>query len=203
MVLMQVVGLTLDVYDETPILVLRQTNTPFQKRPWILPIWLGLPEAMCLSTALNRFLLPQPMPQDILLSAIQAMGGQITCIALTQFDKNGLFHARLDIIHQKHLTSLECRITDAALLSIRLGLNIFVDEDVLQRAKIGRVGLNSTENCRRPCDNLQQMIHDTSEDYLIDQSVNPENAQEKWMFEPPSVQNDLLSTMETETKRMM
>lgn len=159
MILMNVLGLTLDAANKSPILVLRQTNAQEGAEAQILPIWLGVSEAMSLSMALNRVQLRRPLPHDLLLVATQALGGRISGVTLTDL-REGTFYAQVDIAHGDTFTQLDCRPSDAVLLALRTGSDIRVTQRVLDAAVEGRIRPNASEMERRPLDSAEEIIRE-------------------------------------------
>lgn len=164
MILMQVLGLTLDGSEHSPILVLRQAAPPGQDAR-TLPIWLGLAEAMSLSMELNHVRIRRPLPHELLLTAVAALGGRISGVSLTGL-REGTFYARIDVVQGDSVTRLDCRPSDAVLLALRTGVDIMVDESVLGAAAEGRVRPGALDAERRPLDSAEALIREAGRKLL-------------------------------------
>lgn len=179
MILMRILGLTLDGTDKSPILVLRQTNPPNGADALVLPIWLGMAEAMSVSMALHHVQLPRPLPHDLLVAAIHAMGGRITGVTLTGLHE-GVFYARIEIAAGEMMTLLDCRPSDAVLVALRCGVDVMADESVLQAAQRGRLRPDATEAERRPLDSAEALVREAGRQLLENAVQHPP------MFETPA-----------------
>ncbi len=170
---MKVVGLTLDRSDQTPILVLREKNPPAGTDARILPVWVGVIEAMSLSMMLHRLQLPQPLPHEILVTTIGVLGGHITGTGITHLAR-GIFSARIDVMRDNAITHITCRASDAVLIALHCGLDIMVDENVLRTAQHDRVRAYATDLERRPLDSAEELIREAGRKVLEETGQGPE-----------------------------
>lgn len=173
MVHMNIVGLTLDKSDQTPILVLREKNPSPGRDPRILPVWVGGIEAMSLSGVLHRLQLPQPLPHEVLMTTIRALGGRVTGTAITRLAR-GVFSARIDVMQNNTTSHISCRASDAVLIALHCGLDITVDESVLQTAQHDRVRPYATDLERRPLDSAEELIREAGRKVLEQTGQGPE-----------------------------
>lgn len=172
MIPMRVLGLTLDGTDKSPILVLREAKPSPGAEGRVLPIWLGMTEAMHLSMALHHVRLPRPLPHDLLVAAINALGGRITGATLTGL-REGVFYARIEIAAGEMRTLLDCRPSDAVLVALRCGLDPVVDESVFQAAQRGRIAPGMTDAMRRPLDSAEALIREAGRHLLESAGQHP------------------------------
>lgn len=172
MIPMRVLGLTLDGTDKSPILVLREAKPSPGAEGRVLPIWLGMTEAMHLSMALHHVRLPRPLPHDLLVAAINALGGRITGATLTGL-REGVFYARIEIAAGEMMTLLDCRPSDAVLVALRCGVDVMADESVLQAAQRGRLRPDATEAERRPLDSAEALIREAGRQLLESMDQHP------------------------------
>lgn len=186
MILMRVLGLTLDATDKSPILVLREAKpSPGASSGTggrVLPIWLGMTEAMHLSMALHHVRLPRPLPHDLLVAAINALGGRITGATLTGL-RDGVFYARIEIAAGEMLTLLDCRPSDAVLVALRCGVDVMADESVFQAAQRGRLTPGMPDTTRRPLDSAEALIREAGRHLLESAGQRQASSDTK---EPPS-----------------
>jgi len=125
MIEMKVLGLALDSDTQAPVLILKDVDDRAT-----LTIWIGAMEAMAISLTLNNVKLPRPMTHDLLLSAIQKMGGTVCAASVTQL-KEGAYHALISVEKEGALIEIDSRPSDAVALALRAGAPILVAPAVL------------------------------------------------------------------------
>lgn len=125
MIEMHIYGLALDEDSQVPVLILKD-KTDKQ----VLPIWIGAMEAVAISLVLNDVRLPRPMTHDLLLLAIEALGGEVRNVDVVRLHDNTYF-AEIEVLQGKSLKRIDCRPSDAIALGLRAQVPIRVSEDVL------------------------------------------------------------------------
>ncbi len=128
MVEMKVFGLALDEDSQVPVLVLKDLE-----EKTALPIWIGAMEAMAISLALNGVELPRPMTHDLLLSALETMGGKVVSVNVTSLEE-GTFYAEIAVDQSGSVKTIDCRPSDGIALALRAAAPITVHEAVLEKA---------------------------------------------------------------------
>ena len=128
MVKVEIFGLALDETGKSPIIVLKDEGETM-----VLPIWIGAMEAMSISMAINKIPFPRPMTHDLLLNAIQAMGGKVTRVEVTDIE-NGTFFAEIVVSTEEETRRIDSRPSDAIALAVRAECPILVGEGVLEQA---------------------------------------------------------------------
>ena len=126
---MKVRGLALDPVSNMPIIILRDEE---EKRS--LPIWVGIFEANAIALELEKISTPRPMTHDLIKSIIESVEAKVEKIVVNDLRDNTFFaliHLRLG---EEEIT-VDSRPSDAIALALRVGAPIFVDEDVVRRAK--------------------------------------------------------------------
>lgn len=105
-------------------------------RERILPIWIGPMEAQAIATELLGIAAPRPMTHDLLKSTIQAMGGEVKRIIVTNL-KDNTFYAAIEITtttEGRHdILTIDSRPSDAIALAVRFNAGIFVEAKVLEK----------------------------------------------------------------------
>lgn len=127
MILMHVVGLSVDNSSKTPIVVLQD-----ESGQEVLPIWIGAMEAMAISLALSNSALPRPLTHDLLLTILGALGGRLEGVEIHDMQQN-VYHADLLIRQDERSIRVDCRPSDAIALALRVGVGIRVARSVLRR----------------------------------------------------------------------
>ena len=123
-------GFVPDAESGQPILVLQDEGGRF-----LLPIWIGVPEAGAIACSLQGQVLPRPMTHDLLSSVVRALGGEVLRVEIRGID-SGTFLADLclrDATGQDR--TIDCRPSDAIALAVRTGAMIRVASSVLEAAQ--------------------------------------------------------------------
>ena len=131
---MKVRGLALDPVSNMPIIILRDEE---EKRS--LPIWVGIFEANAIALELEKISTPRPMTHDLMKNIVESVEAKVEKIVINDLRDNTFFaliHLRLG---EEEIT-VDSRPSDAIALALRVGAPIFVDEDVVRRAKCVEVG---------------------------------------------------------------
>ena len=126
---MKVRGLALDPVSNMPIIILRDED---EKRS--LPIWVGIFEANAIALELEKISTPRPMTHDLIKNILESVEAKVEKIVVNDLRDNTFFaliHLRLG---DEEIT-VDSRPSDAIALALRAGAPIFVDEDVVRRAK--------------------------------------------------------------------
>ena len=126
---MKVRGLALDPVSNMPIILLRDEE---EKRS--LPIWVGIYEANAIALELEKISTPRPMTHDLIKNIVESVEAKIEKVVVNDLRDNTFFaliHLRLG---EEEIT-VDSRPSDAIALALRAGAPIFVDDDVVRRAK--------------------------------------------------------------------
>src|SRR3972149_3285201 len=106
---MKVRGLALDPLSNMPIIILRDEE---DKRS--LPIWVGMFEANAIALELEKIATPRPMTHDL---------------------KENTFFAAIHLQVGDSEITVDSRPSDAIALALRVAAPIFVEEEVVRKAK--------------------------------------------------------------------
>jgi uncharacterized protein len=126
---MKVRGLALDPVSNMPIIILRDEE---EKRS--LPIWVGIYEANAIALELEKISTPRPMTHDLIKNILESVDAKVEKIVVNDLRDNTFFaliHLRLG---EEEIT-VDSRPSDAIAVALRVGAPIFVEEDVVRRAK--------------------------------------------------------------------
>jgi bifunctional DNase/RNase len=99
----------------------------------VLPIFIGIWEAVSINSAINRELLPRPFTHDLF---IDLCGKCAITMRFLQIDsiEDGVYYAKLVFVNKDHDEYLDCRPSDGIAIALRGDIPIFVDENVLVTA---------------------------------------------------------------------
>ena len=136
---MTVVGLLMDPQTNSPIVILKDTNSSI-----CLPIWIGFPEATAIASALKKLSLNRPMTHDLLRDVIDQLGGKVIKIVISALEEN-TYLANVEIATGDTLHIIDARPSDAIALAVRTISPIYVSSSVLEKAKVTLVAVSTAE----------------------------------------------------------
>jgi bifunctional DNase/RNase len=100
-----------------------------------LPIWIGPFEADAITIQLQGVQVARPLTHDLLKSLISAMDVKVSHIMVNDLRNNTFFAQILMDVDGKEV-QIDSRPSDAIALAVRVGVPIFVDEQVMDQAAI-------------------------------------------------------------------
>ncbi|PYM79066.1 MAG: hypothetical protein DME09_22095 [Candidatus Rokuibacteriota bacterium] len=130
---MKVRGLALDPLSNMPIIILRDEE---DKRS--LPIWVGIFEANAIALELEKIATPRPMTHDLMKNILEALDAHVTKIVVNDLKENTFFAVIHLRVGESEIT-VDSRPSDAIALALRVAAPIFVDEEVVRKAKSAEV----------------------------------------------------------------
>ena len=102
-----------------------------------LMVHIGLFEALAINRHVHGEAMPRPMTHDLMHSLIEAMGGRLARVAISDLvedgEGNGTFHAFLVILRAGGESVVDCRPSDAVAVAVRAGCPIYVSREVLEK----------------------------------------------------------------------
>jgi bifunctional DNase/RNase len=126
---MKVRGLALDPLSNMPIIILRDEE---DKRS--LPIWVGIFEANAIALELEKIATPRPMTHDLIKSILETLEARVVKVVVTDLKENTFF-AVLHLQLGETEYTVDSRPSDAIALALRVAAPIYVDEEVVRKAK--------------------------------------------------------------------
>jgi bifunctional DNase/RNase len=126
---MKVRGLALDPLSNMPIIILRDEE---DKRS--LPIWVGIFEANAIALELEKISTPRPMTHDLIKSILETIDARVLKVVVTDLKENTFF-AVLHLQLGETEYTVDSRPSDAIALALRVAAPIYVDEEVVRKAK--------------------------------------------------------------------
>ncbi len=123
---MELVGVRVEVPDNTPVLILREQSG---KRR-VLPIMIGNPEASAIHFALEGVLSPRPMTHDLFVDVLNSVGVTLQRVIVTEI-RDHTYYAELYLQTPNGLQTVSSRPSDALALAVRAGAEIFATEELL------------------------------------------------------------------------
>ena len=126
---MKVKGLALDPLSNMPMIILRDEE---EKRS--LPIWVGLFEANAIALELEKIPTPRPMTHDLIKNILETVEARVQKVVVNDLRDN-TFYAVIHLQMGGSELTVDSRPSDAIALALRVGAPIFVEEDVVQKAR--------------------------------------------------------------------
>lgn len=100
----------------------------------ILPIWIGLFEAVAINRRVRGEASPRPMTHDLLTELVKGLADGLERVTIDRFvasAQGGVFHAKLHLKQGGQERVFDCRPSDAIALAVRLEAPLFVSEEIL------------------------------------------------------------------------
>lgn len=127
-----------------------------------LPIVVGENEATAIVIGVEKRRLPRPMSHDLLCDLMKYVDMDVTDVLIDGLEE-GTFFAKIRFSQNGELGVLDSRPSDAVAIAVRLGVDIFVAESILEEAGIP-VGdselpvYEETEEAEMPVEQLQKKL---------------------------------------------
>ena len=107
------------------------------ERARIVPIFVGLSEAISIHHALSGELAPRPMTHDLFISVVESLCASITNVLIDDLD-GGIYYARLTIKSDSKQCEIDARPSDCLALALRAKAPIEIQEKVVSEAGISK-----------------------------------------------------------------
>ncbi|MDD4051786.1 MAG: bifunctional nuclease family protein [candidate division Zixibacteria bacterium] len=116
--------LAVDIVNNMPVVVLGSTETDK-----LLPIWIGVSEASAIAMEVKGVAAARPLTHDLLKNTIEAMGGRLTRVEITEL-KEQTFFARLYITLDGRIVEIDARPSDSIALALKTKSPLFAEESL-------------------------------------------------------------------------
>lgn len=126
---MQVKSVAVDPTSQTPVVILENTQ---EKK--ILPIWIGNAEATSIAMELEHVGIPRPNTHDLIRNLLQGLGVTLHRITITDL-RNSTYYALLTLKLKGQEFQIDSRPSDAIAVALRMSAPIFVNPEVLAKAR--------------------------------------------------------------------
>jgi bifunctional DNase/RNase len=148
---MRIKGLMLDPITNMPIVILSDLDGHR-----ILPIWVGFFEANAIALQMENVTTPRPMTHDLLKNVIAGLNATVKKIVVNNLWDN-TFYALVFLEAAGETVAIDSRPSDAIALALRMKSPIFVEEEVINKAKSldGARDLADSESLQRWLENLR------------------------------------------------
>jgi len=129
-------GLVLDPATQAPIVVLKDESGEVT-----LPIWIGIPEATSIASAIKQVTMARPLTHDLFFDLLHEVGVTVQRVVITEL-KESTYFAELVLGQGDRVIVLDSRPSDAIAMALRASAPIYVAQAVLDQAKVAFAGNN-------------------------------------------------------------
>jgi bifunctional DNase/RNase len=139
---MKIKGLMIDPISNMPIIILRDPKTSA-----VLPIWVGIFEANAIALQIEKIVTPRPMTHDLLKNILAGIQASVEKVVITELKENTFF-ALVYLRQGERLLPVDSRPSDAIALALRTESPIFVESEVIEKAKSAELTKDAGESER-------------------------------------------------------
>jgi len=111
----------------------------------MVPIYIGLAEAISIDIALRNETTPRPMTHDLMKSIMDNFSIKIDKIIIDDLDEQ-VFYARLMLKDTGRDIEIDARPSDCIALAVRTNANIFIDPEILEKVAVSRQDIEAAGN---------------------------------------------------------
>lgn len=147
-----IAGLAIDPSQNTPIVILKT-----EEGDQVVPIWIGLPEATSIASALNDIKYDRPMTHDLFKNFMELLDIYISRVDVCEI-KDNTYYAEIHFIGKENTFRMDARPSDAIAMAIRFKAPIYVDDKVISNANIENAKiLDKSEDGEKWADYLNKL----------------------------------------------
>ncbi len=156
-------GLVIDPATQAPIVVLKDETGEIT-----LPIWIGIPEATSIASAIKQVAMSRPLTHDLFFDLLLEVGVTVQRVVITEL-RESTYYAELVLGQGDRVMVLDARPSDAIAMALRASAPIYVTQAVLDQAKIA-FGENNPLTAGEPAQREAQVEEGQGEgEELVDQ----------------------------------
>ncbi len=119
----------LDPATQAPIVILKDESGAIT-----LPIWIGIPEATSIASAIKQVTMARPLTHDLFFDLLLEVGVTVQRVVITEL-KESTYFAELVLGQGDRVMVLDSRPSDAIAMALRASAPIYVAQSVLDQAK--------------------------------------------------------------------
>jgi bifunctional DNase/RNase len=123
-------GLVIDPATQAPIVVLKDESGNIT-----LPIWIGIPEATSIASAIKQVAMARPLTHDLFFDLLLEVGVTVQRVVITEL-REATYFAELVLGQGDRVMVLDSRPSDAIAMALRASAPIYVAQAVLDQAKV-------------------------------------------------------------------
>jgi bifunctional DNase/RNase len=108
----------------------------------IVPVFVGLSEAISIHHALSGSVSPRPTTHDLFVSTLETLGARISGVLIDDLD-GGVYYARLSVSINSVEREVDARPSDCMAIALRSGAPITIQEKVVLESSMERKDLDN------------------------------------------------------------
>jgi bifunctional DNase/RNase len=156
MIELQLVGVRVELPTNQPIVLLKE-----REGERYLPIWIGAVEATAIALGMQGIETARPMTHDLMRDLLQGLGVTVQRIIITEL-REGTFYAEIQMSSNGDTVSVSSRPSDALALAVRMNLDIFANEDVIDEASIAVKDDQDEEEVQKEVQKFREFLEQVS-----------------------------------------
>ncbi|HTY90526.1 MAG TPA: bifunctional nuclease family protein [Methanocella sp.] len=111
----------------------------------MVPIYIGLAEAISIDIALRQETTPRPMTHDLMKTMMDSFNIKIDRIIIDDLDEQ-VFYARLMLKDTGREIEIDARPSDCIALAVRMNASIFIDPEIFDKVAVDRKDIEAAGN---------------------------------------------------------
>lgn len=164
MIEVELIGVSVEVASNTPIVVLQELTGPSRS----LSIFIGGPEATAIAFALEGVQAPRPLTHDLFKNVLDAVDIELDHVIVSEL-REATFFAELHLTNGTDSWIVSARPSDALALAARVECPIYVNDAVMNEAGVAEVADEGDDDASETPEEVVEEFRQ-----FID-SVNPED----------------------------
>lgn len=149
----------LDLEVKTPMVILREKSGKSRR---LLPIWVGIFEALAIITEMEKHSVPRPMTHDLLKSVIDNVNAEVVSVLVSDL-KDSTFYAEINLrLSDGSVIKIDSRPSDAMALSLRAKAPIYVAEEIMATSGISPDVMKAGDKERLDKQELKDVLENLS-----------------------------------------
>jgi bifunctional DNase/RNase len=156
MIELQLVGVRVELPTNQPIVLLKE-----REGERYLPIWIGAVEATAIALGMQGIETARPMTHDLMRDLLTGLGVTVQRIVITEL-REGTFYAEIQMSSNGDSVSVSSRPSDALALAVRMNLEIFANEDVIEEASIAVKDDQDEEEVQKEVQKFREFLEQVS-----------------------------------------
>jgi len=153
---LQLVGVRVELPTNQPIVLLKE-----REGERYLPIWIGAVEATAIALGMQGIETARPMTHDLMRDLLQGLGVTVQRIVITEL-REGTFYAEIQMSSNGDTVSVSSRPSDALALAVRMNLEIFANDDVIEEASIAVKDDQDEEEVQKEVQKFREFLEQVS-----------------------------------------
>jgi len=153
---LQLVGVRVELPTNQPIVLLKE-----REGERYLPIWIGAVEATAIALGMQGIETARPMTHDLMRDLLTGLGVTVQRIVMTEL-REGTFYAEIQMSSNGDTVSVSSRPSDALALAVRMNLEIFANEDVIEEASIAVKDDQDEEEVQKEVQKFREFLEQVS-----------------------------------------